>query len=190
MQDNLLWVYEGQTQFWGWCWRRDRACRRRTRCWACWRAGGLLCHPAGARLAIGGGYHPRSDHRRARARPYRSLSRDEDYYSEGALVWLEADQIIRAGTAGRKGLDDFARAFFGIRDGDWGVVTYEFDDVVAALNAVYPYDWASFLKTRIEPPGQPAPLAGIEQAGYRLVWKEEPNPFDKARMEDAKNLDA
>ena len=59
-----------------------------------------------------------------------------------------------------------------------------------ALNAVYPYDWAAFLKSRIEAPGQPAPLAGIETAGYRLVWKEEPNRFDKARMEDAKNLHA
>ncbi len=121
-------------------------------------------------------------------KPYRSMARDEDYYQESALIWLEADQIIRAGTAGRKGLDDFARAFFGINDGDWGVVTYEFEDVVAALNSVHPYDWATFLKTRIELPGQPAPLAGIEKAGYRLVWKEQPNSFDKGRMEDAKSL--
>ena len=68
------------------------------------------------------------------------------------------------------------------------MVTYEFDDVVAALNGVYPYNWGAFLRSRIELPGQPPPLAGIEAGGYRLVWKEEPNPFDKARMEDAKNL--
>ncbi|PEL48597.1 peptidase M61, partial [Bacillus toyonensis] len=55
-----------------------------------------------------------------RPKPFASLTRNEDYYTEGALVWLEADQIIRDGTGGKKGLDDFAKAFFGVRDGDWG----------------------------------------------------------------------
>jgi predicted metalloprotease with PDZ domain len=121
-------------------------------------------------------------------KPFPSLTRNEDYYTEGALVWLEADQIIRAGTAGRKGIDDFARGFFGIRPGDVGQVTYEFEDVVAALNAVHPYDWTTFLHTRLQTPGQPAPLGGIERGGYRLAWKEEPNAFDKARMAEAKIL--
>src|SRR5581483_5531498 len=106
----------------------------------------------------------------------------------GALVWLEADQIIRAGTGGRKGLDDFARAFFSYPGGGLRQSTYEFDDVVKALAAVYPHDWAGFLRARFETPGQPAPLAGIERAGYRLVWKEEANPYDKGRMEDGKSL--
>jgi predicted metalloprotease with PDZ domain len=121
-------------------------------------------------------------------KPYGSLARGEDYYNEGALVWLEADQVIRAGTGGRKGLDDFARSFFSYTGGGQRAATYEFDDVVAALNAVYPYDWASFLHTRIEGTGQPAPVAGIEKSGYRLVWRDAPNPFDKARMDDGKNL--
>src|SRR5262249_38734596 len=119
-------------------------------------------------------------------KPYASLARGEDYYNEGALIWLEADQIIRAGTQGRKGLDDFAYAFFAYPGDGSRQKTYELADVVAGLQAVYPYDWASFLHTRIDMPGQPAPLAGIERAGYRLVWKEEPNPFDKGRMDDAK----
>jgi predicted metalloprotease with PDZ domain len=126
-------------------------------------------------------------------KPYASLTRDEDYYNEGALIWLEADQIIRAGTGGRKGLDDFARAFFGHPGKpDNGaaarVSTYEFADIVAGLNAVYSYDWARFLDSRIRGISQPAPLAGIEKAGYRLVWKDVPNPYDKARMADARNL--
>jgi hypothetical protein len=103
-------------------------------------------------------------------------------------VWLEADQIIRDGTGGKKGLDDFAKAFFGVRDGDWGVLTYEFDDVVKTLNGVYPHDWASFLKTRLQTPGQPVPLGGIERGGYKLEFKDEPNPYDKARMADGKYL--
>ena len=68
-----------------------------------------------------------------------------------------------------------------MNDGDWGVLTYTFDDIVATLNGVYPYDWAQFLDTRFRRPAQPAPLAGIEQAGYRLVWRDEPNPYDKGR---------
>jgi hypothetical protein len=89
---------------------------------------------------------------------------------------------MREGTAGKKGMDDFAKAFFGMRNGDWGVITYEFADVVQTLNSVFPYDWARFLKTRIQTPGQPSPLGGIERGGYKLAWKEEPNPYDKARM--------
>jgi len=121
--------------------------------------------------------------------PYVSIGRNEDYYNEGALVWLEADQIIREGTRGAKGLDDFARAFFGMKDGDWGELTYTFDDVVAALNGVYPHDWAGFLKDRIYTPGRPAALAGVEKAGYRLVWKDKPNPYDKGRTAHSNTLD-
>lgn len=118
-----------------------------------------------------------------------SLNRGEDYYSEGALIWLEADQIIRAGTGGKRGLDDFASRFFGIRDGDWGQVTYTFEDVVGDLNAIHPYDWTGFLTTRMRETNQPAPLAGIEKAGYRLVWKEEPNSYDKSRLASSKTLE-
>jgi predicted metalloprotease with PDZ domain len=123
-----------------------------------------------------------------RPQPYSSLNRNEDYYSEGMLVWLEADQIIREGTRGAKGLDDFARAFFGMNDGDWGVLTYTFDDIVATLNAVYPYDWSTFLKDRFQTPGQPAPITGIEKAGYKLVWKAEPNPYEKGRTSSSGSL--
>jgi len=115
-------------------------------------------------------------------KPYDTLARGEDYYNEGALVWLEADQLIRAGTGGRKGLDDFARAFFAYRGDGKRISTYQFADVVAALGAVFPHDWTGFLRERIDRAGRPAPLAGIEAAGYRLVWKEEPNPYDRGRM--------
>jgi predicted metalloprotease with PDZ domain len=96
---------------------------------------------------------------------------------------------IRQLSKGKRSLDDFARNFFGIRDGDWGVQTYTFDTVVAELNKVQPYDWAKFLDERMRQPGQPAPLAGIEKGGYRLVWKEEPNVFDKKRMKEGSNFD-
>ncbi len=189
MQNNLLWVYEGQNQFWG----LVLAARSGTQSKEI--VLGQLANVAGSYTQ-----QPGRDWRsvedtthdpifgRRKPKPFASLSRDEDYYNESALVWLEADQIIRSGTLGRKGMDDFAKAFFGIRDGDWGQVGYEFEDVVSTLNGVYPYDWAGFLRTRLQTPGQPAPLNGITKAGYQLVWREEPNPFLKARMANAKNL--
>jgi predicted metalloprotease with PDZ domain len=128
-----------------------------------------------------------------RPHPYPSLERSEDYYTEGALTWLEADQIIRKGTGGAKGLDDFAKAFFGMPagsfGGDWGELTYTFDDVASALNGIYPYDWAGFLRTRFLTPGQPAPLKGIEMAGYKLVWRDTPNPYDKGLAAFRKGAD-
>ena len=189
MQGNLLWVYEGQTQFWGLIHAARSGLQSKE------IVLGQLANWAGT-FSEQPGREWRSVEDTTqdpifaarKPKPYPSLTRNEDYYTEGALVWLEADQIIRAGTGGRKGIDDFARGFFGVRPGDWGQLTYEFDDVVAALNTVYPYDWAGFLHTRLETPGQPAPLGGIERGGYRLIWKEEPNAFDKARMGEAKIL--
>jgi predicted metalloprotease with PDZ domain len=122
-------------------------------------------------------------------RPFPSATRTEDYYNEGSLVWLEADMIIRQATNDTKSLDDFAKAFFGGRGGDWGEVTYDFGDVVAALNTIHPYDWSEFLRTRLQTPGQPAPTGGIEKAGYRLVWRDAPNAYDRARMARAKTAD-
>ncbi|BBC71752.1 peptidase M61 [Altererythrobacter sp. B11] len=183
MQDNLLWMYEGQTQFWGWILAA--------------RSGLQPKDVVLGSLANSAGYYSEQPGRvwrsvedtthdpiinSRRPLPFSSLSRSEDYYSEGMLVWLEADQIIRQGTRGKKGLDDFAKVFFGMKDGDWGQLTYEFGDIVAALDQVYSYDWATFLNTRLQKPGQPAPVKGIQMAGYQLVWKEEPNPYEAGRI--------
>ncbi len=187
MQGDLLWVYEGQTQFWGMVLaaRSGLQTRETVLGMLAAQAGKYAEQPGrGWRSVEDTTYDPVFAARRAK--PWASLARDEDYYNEGALVWLEADQLIRAGTAGARGIDDFARAFFGIRDGDWGEVPYEFADVVATLSRVYAYDWAGFLKSRIMEPGQTPPLAGLERAGYRLVWKEVPNPYDKGRFDYAK----
>jgi predicted metalloprotease with PDZ domain len=193
MQDDLLWVYEGQTQFWGAVHAARSGIQDKE------TVLGMLANWAGTyseqpgrawRSVEDTTFDPVFAARKPK--PAASLTRGEDYYSEGALIWLEADQIIRAGTNGRKGLDDFARGFFAYKGGAWSsenrVATYEFDDVAAALNRVYPYDWAAFLHNRIAGTGLPAPLGGIERGGYRLVWKDTPNAYDKARMDDAKSL--
>jgi predicted metalloprotease with PDZ domain len=189
MRDNLLWVYEGQTQFWGYVLAARGGTQSKD------VVLGMIAAAAGQFTQW-----PGRDWRSVedttldpimsgrRPKPFDSIARNEEYYQEGMLVWLEADQIIREGTKGAKGIDDFAKAFFGARDGDWGEFTYEFEDVVAALNAIHPYDWASLLRTRLQTPGQPAPLFGIEKAGYKLVWKDTPNPYDKGRMANAKGL--
>jgi predicted metalloprotease with PDZ domain len=191
MQGDLLWVYEGQTQFWGLVLAaRSGIQNKETVLGTLARAAATYSEGQPGRdwRSVG---DTTNDPIMARRRPipYASLERSEDYYTEGALTWLEADQIIRKGTGGAKGLDDFAKTFFGVRDGDWGELTYEFDDVVAGLNAVYPYDWAQFLTTRLLTPGQPPATRGIEMAGYRLVWKDQPNAYDKGRMEGQKSLD-
>jgi predicted metalloprotease with PDZ domain len=115
--------------------------------------------------------------------PWNSWQRSEDYYSEGQLIWLDVDTLIREKTGGRRSLDDFARAFFGVDDGDWGVRPYDFEEVVATLNGVAPHDWSSFLKTRLEGHGPGAPLDGLARGGYRLTYAE--TPTDYARDEDA-----
>jgi len=186
MQDNLLWVYEGQNQFWGLVLAaRSGLQPKETVLGTMANAAGLYSVQPGRawRSVEDTTLDPIIDKRKPQ--PYQTLNRNEDYYNEGMLVWLEADQVIREGTRGKKGLDDFARAFFGMNDGDWGVLTYTFDDVVRTLDGVYPYDWASFLQTRFQTPGQPAPLRGIEAAGYRLVWKDEMNPYEKGRSGDS-----
>jgi len=189
MQGDMLWTYEGQDQFWGTVLAARSGLQSKD------VVLGMLANWAG-NFSVQPGRRWRSIEDTGsdpvfagrKAKPFSSLSRNEDYYTEGALIWLEIDQIIRAGTGGTRSIDDFAKAFFGMNDGDYGQVPFEVDEIVAKLNAVHPYDWAKLIQTRINTPGQPAPLRGIELGGYKLVWKEEPNPYDKGRYEDQKVL--
>jgi predicted metalloprotease with PDZ domain len=120
---------------------------------------------------------------------WRSWQRSEDYYSEGQLIWLDADTLIREQSKGKKSLDDFAKAFYGIHDGAWVPATYTFDDVVATLNAVQPYDWATFLRTRLDGHGPGAPLDGLKRGGYRLTYTDTPSEFWKVNETRRKTVD-
>ncbi|HEY7976891.1 MAG TPA: hypothetical protein VID67_01760 [Rhizomicrobium sp.] len=120
--------------------------------------------------------------------PWRSWQRSEDYYSEGQLIWLEADMLIRQKTNNSKSLDDFARTFFGINNGSYVTVTYNFDDVVKALNSVVPYDWANFLRTRLDKTGTD-PLGGLKMGGYKLVFTDKPTDYIKSSEGVRKNTD-
>ena len=84
-------------------------------------------------------------------RAYRNYQMSEDYYSGGQMIWLEADALIRAKTGGKKSLDDFAKGFFGVNNGEWEKQnTYTFVEVVGVLNGGMPYDWASLLRERLD----------------------------------------
>ena len=189
MQGDMLWTYEGQDQFWGLVLAARSGLQAKDTVLgmlASW-AGNFAEQPGRRwRSVEDTGSDPVFAARKPK--PFSSLSRNEDYYTEGALTWLEIDQIIRQGTGRKKSIDDFAKLFFGMRDGDYGQIAFEVDEIVAKLGQVYPYDWAKLIDQRINTPGQPAPVKGIELGGYQLVWKEEPNPYMKAAMADAKSL--
>jgi predicted metalloprotease with PDZ domain len=106
--------------------------------------------------------------------------RSIDYYDESTLIWLEADTIIRRETQGKKSLDDFCRKFHGGENSGPRVVPYTFEDVVAGMNEVAPYDWKGFFTERLQSHGPGAPLGGLENAGWKIVFTEIPNEHEKA----------
>ena len=183
LQNSLLWVYEGQTQYWGQVLTTRAGLLSKEL-----ELGSLAMTAATYGLSPGRAWRAMQDTTndpiiaRRRPQPWGTFQRSEDYYSEGALIWLDADTWIREQSGGRRSLDDFAKAFFGVEDGNWDPAPYTFDDIVRTLNEVQPNDWATFLRTRLDAVGAdaPMPLDGIERGGYRLVFKEEPNAYQKA----------
>ena len=190
MQNSLLWVYEGQTEYWGHVLAA--------------RSGLVSAEDTRDRFAATAAYYvsqagrawrPLADTTNEeimsnrRPQPFISYQRGEDYYEEGALIWLDADTLIRERSGGKRSLDDVARRFFGDRDRDWGEVTYRFADVVAALNAVEPYDWTGFLHTRVDTVAPPPPLDGITRGGYHLIFTDEPGKLWSAREKDREVVD-
>ena len=157
MGDTLLWVYEGQTQYWG------NVLAARSGLHSAEQARDELAITVANYADNRPGFSWRNvqdttnDPTIAQRRPlpYRNYQLSEDYYSAGALVWLAVDAKLRESSHEKKSLDDFARAFFGVDNGDWKVKTYTFDDVAATLNTIVPHDWAKFLRERVdanEPP--------------------------------------
>lgn len=119
-----------------------------------------------------------------------SWRRSVDYYEEGDLDWLWADSIIRQQTGGRKSIDDFCKLFHGAPSGPPMVKTYTFDDVVNALNQIAPYDWRGFWNERLTNHGPGAPLGGIENSGWKLVYDENRSEMMRAWEYDHREINA
>ncbi len=189
MQGSLLWVYEGQTQFWGYVLQaRSGIVSKQDTLDAYATILATYDNTPGRqwRPMVDTTNDPVISARKPKG--WTSWQRSEDYYNEGLLVWMEVDSMLRKQSGGTKSIDDFAKAFFGIRDGDWGEVTYTFDDVAQTLNTIQPYDWAGFLRTRLTETGKPAPLGGFVANGYTLVYTDTPTSYftkaEKARGTD------
>lgn len=187
MGDSLLWVYEGQTQFWG----NVVAVRA-----------GLENKDTGfAKLAMVAATY---DMNRPAFRtwrniqdttndpviaqraplPYRNYQGSEDYYSGGQLIWLAVDGKLRSLSHDKHSLDDFAHAFYGMHPGAWDINTYTFDDVVATLDKIEPYDWAGFLRQRLDGHGNLA--EALKAEGWQLVYRNEESKAAKAIMASLK----
>jgi len=191
MQDDLLWVYEGLTNYLG------------TVLTA--RSGLLTDTEARDNLALTAAALDHSPGRTWRnlqdtadAAPqlyfaphaWQSWRRSVDFYDEDTLNWLWADVLIRQQSKGKKTLDDFCKLFHGAPSTPPMVKTYTYDDVVNALNQIVPYDWRGFWTERLTNHGPGAPLGGIEGSGWKLVYDEVPSEMDRAGESNSHFIDA
>ncbi len=178
--NDLLWVYEGQTQFWGYVLgaRSGLFSKQETLDAIAGIAAGLDIRRARDWRSLDDTTNdPVISARRPKG--WTSWQRSEDYYNEGLMIWLETDAIIRERSKGAKSIDDFARSFFGTKEGDYSANPYDFKELVRTLNGVVPYDWDGFLTKRLTEKANGAPLGGLTQGGYRLVFGDEPTALFK-----------
>lgn len=191
MEGDLLWVYEGLTDYWG-----DILAART----GLWSKQQFLDETADLAAALdntpGRRWRPLQDTADAAqllygaAPEFESWRRSVDYYPEGFLIWLEADTVIRRQTQGQKSLNDFCRLFYGGQNTPPKIIPYTFDEVVSGLNQVTPYDWSKFLRDRLDSYGPGAPLGGILNGGWKLVYTEEPSEFTKVTERTHDGVDA
>jgi predicted metalloprotease with PDZ domain len=177
IRNSLMWVYEGQTQYWG------QVLAARSGLWTRQQALDSLAVTAAVYAnRAGGRWRPMSDTTRdpiiasRQPLPWLSWQRSEDYYSEGQLLWLEIDTLLRELFGETASLDGFARTFFAPAMNEV-TRTYRFDDVVAALSDLAPYDWAGLLIERLESREAGTHLEGLTRGGYQLVYRDTPTPF-------------
>jgi predicted metalloprotease with PDZ domain len=190
MKGDLLWVYEGLTNYLGeilaprsglWSAEDYRESLAGTAADLDNKAGRTWRPLEDTAVAAQVLYEAGSD--------YESLRRSVDYYPEGTLIWLEVDVMIRQLSKGAKSLDDFCKLFHGGASGKIEMKPYEFADVVAGLNSVQPYDWAAYLQRRLKSTDARAPLGGIEGSGWKLVYDGVRSDFWKAYEDRRKYAD-
>lgn len=178
IDSSLLWVYEGLTTYLG------DVLTARSGLWTPEEyRDSLALETAMLQRHTGRTWRPLLDTAVAaqllyEARPdWANWRREVDFYPEGALIWLEADVLIRQDTGGRRSLDDFCRAFFGGTSGPPEVRPYRLEQVVEAINQIAPRDWAAFFAERVDRPAPEPPTNGITAGGWKLVYTEERPPM-------------
>jgi predicted metalloprotease with PDZ domain len=183
MRNDLLWVYEGLTDYYGNVLTARSGMRtpEQARDVFAQIAAGFEISPGRTWRSLQDTTNEPIISSRFVPGTWQSWQRSYDYYPESDLIWLDADTKIRELSGGKKSLDDFAKLFFGIDNGSYITVTYTFDDIVKALNTVQPYDWAGLLRTRVYEVNPNVPENGFTQGGYRLVYNDnEPEWLKKA----------
>jgi predicted metalloprotease with PDZ domain len=190
MKGDLLWVYEGMTDYWG----AILAARVGLRSPDQFREN-LAATAAMLDHRVGRTWRPLQDTATSVQILYASggqwvnWRRSVDYYPEGYLIWLDVDTQIRRLSNGQKSLNDFCRSFYGGQSGPPTVVTYKFEDVVSGLNQVVAHDWAKFLRDRLDSKSPHAPLGGIENGGWKLIYNDQKNTTVEAQEKTANTLD-
>ena len=191
MQDDLLWVYEGLTEYLGDIlsarsgvrtpeqFRDVVALLAATLDHVPGRVWRNLQDTADGVPAIQGAPHQ-----------WESWRRDLDYYEEDVLNFLWADVIIRQQSKNTRSLDDFCKLFHGGQSGPPALKTYTFDDVVNTLNQVVPYNWRGFWTERLTTHSPRAPLTGLESSGWKLIYDDAPSELSRAIEFTDKKLDA
>ncbi len=177
MKDDLLWFYEGLTQYLG------TVLSARSGLWTPEQLREhLALSTAQLEATSGRNWRPLIDTAVAAQLLYEAphewegIRRSVDYYDEGTLLWLDVDTTIRQLTKGQRSLNDFCRIFFDGHNTGPELKTYAFDDVVNSLNQVAAHEWRTFLNTRLNSTAPHAPTGGIERGGWKLVYSETPSP--------------
>ena len=190
MKGELLWVYEGLTQYLGFVLAARSGLRdpQQTRESLALSAAVLDNQP-------GRTWRPLEDTAVEAqllynaADEWESWRRGTDFYDEGLLIWLEADDTIRKLTNDQRSMDDFCQRFHGKPSSPPKIVPYAYDDVVKTLNEVAPYDWNSFLQQRLHSLSPRAPLGGIEGGGWKLAYVDTIPAYQKSRDEATERID-
>ena len=176
MRDDLLWVYEGLTEYWG-----DVLAAR----------SGLInneqAHELLADLVArfdhepGRNWRPLQDTADSAVvlyqadRDWENWRRGTDFYDESVFLWLDVDTTIRRLTKDKKSLNDFSHSFHGGPGGEPALKTYTFEDVVAGLNSVAPFDWSGFLRTRLDSLAPKTPDQALLASGWQVTYSDVPN---------------
>jgi predicted metalloprotease with PDZ domain len=176
MKDDLLWVYEGLTEYLG-----SVLTARSQLLSAGLAREDLALLVAHYENRPGRDWRPLQDTADAAPFLYDSTAdwanwrRGTDFYEEGQLLWLDVDSTIRIITNDKKSIDDFCKIFHGGEPGKGELKTYTFEDVVTTLNQVAPNDWAAFLRARLDGVATKTPEEAITNSGWRLEYNEQPN---------------